>query len=166
MLKPFADYRLSLHGWLFASVVIPLLAALTGCFWHGVVELEKLHVRGEYNFNNHIIKDCESGVSYDLVMGSAGGFELSERFEKLGMKPDDSPETFPVIMEFDAVVTYYQMPFAKRRSIACAERPQITRGRCTSAGNASNQTMKPTRPLQENLSEIATTPSRGLSLSR
>ncbi len=29
-----------------------------------------------------------------------------------------------------------------------------------------NQSMKPTRPLQENLSEFATTPSRGLSLSR
>ena len=29
-----------------------------------------------------------------------------------------------------------------------------------------NQTMKPTRPLQENPSEFATTPSRGLSLSR
>jgi hypothetical protein len=31
---------------------------------------------------------------------------------------------------------------------------------------SSNQTMKPTRPLQENLSEFVTTPSRGLSLSR
>jgi len=30
----------------------------------------------------------------------------------------------------------------------------------------SNQSMKPTRPLQENLSEFAMTPSRGLSLSR
>jgi hypothetical protein len=30
----------------------------------------------------------------------------------------------------------------------------------------SNQSMKPTRPLQQNLSEFATTPSRGLSLSR
>jgi len=30
----------------------------------------------------------------------------------------------------------------------------------------SNQSMKPTRPLQENLSEFAATPSRGLSCSR
>src|SRR4029077_13950274 len=30
----------------------------------------------------------------------------------------------------------------------------------------SNQTMKPTAPWRENLSEFATTPSRGLSLSR
>jgi hypothetical protein len=29
-----------------------------------------------------------------------------------------------------------------------------------------NQPMKPTRPLQENLSEFAATPRRGLSLSR
>jgi hypothetical protein len=133
MMKPIASYRLPWYGCLFAPVLIPLLAALTGCFWHGVVELEKLHVRGEYDFNSHIIKDCETGVSYDLVMGSAGGFELSRRFEKLGMKPDDSPATFPVIMEFDAVVTYYQMPFAKHRSIACAEWPRITRGTCEAA---------------------------------
>jgi len=32
--------------------------------------------------------------------------------------------------------------------------------------NAPNQPMKPTRPLRENFSEFATTPSRGLSLSR
>ena len=30
----------------------------------------------------------------------------------------------------------------------------------------SNQTMKPTRPLRENVSDFATTPSRGLSYSR
>src|SRR5215469_4778174 len=33
-------------------------------------------------------------------------------------------------------------------------------------GDASNQTMKPTRPSQENLSEIAMTPCRGLSHCR
>ena len=117
-------------------MLIGLLAIpLSGCIWHGIVELEKLHVRGEYNFKTRIIKDCNSGISYEFIYGSGGAFELYRRFHELEMKPDDSPSTFPVVMEFNAVITYYQMPFAKHKAIACTEPPRITRGTCSSLGS-------------------------------
>jgi hypothetical protein len=88
-------------------------------------------------FANHRLPWCGWMFAPVLIPLFVG--QTSKRFEKLGMKPNDSPATFPLITEFDAVVTYYQMPFAKHRSIACDKRPRMTRGTCTSEAKKKNR---------------------------
>ena len=102
-------------------IVLGILVIPT-CAWAGA---RHLHIRGQYDDNQCVVRLCGSTESYRVIMTSGQWAHLLDYQREHRLSHSD-----PLLIEFDGTTIPPKWPWAKRETIGIDGRFTLERGTC------------------------------------
>jgi hypothetical protein len=107
------------------SYTVILVAVLVSCF-SGCAPSRSFHVRGEVDRANWVVRTCDSGESYRVIMSSGQSVLFGKLEKQLGATASES-----LIIEFDGTTIPPKWPWAAHETIGVGVGSmRLERGTC------------------------------------
>jgi hypothetical protein len=109
----------------FLLLVLAGSAVLTSAYIYGIATLRHLHVRGQLDRTNWVVRTCGSQDSYRVIMTSGQWAKLLDYQKQFNVLAAD-----PLMIEFDGTTIPPKWPWSAHETIGIDSSMHFQRGTC------------------------------------